>query len=271
MLFDPAVVEPIANNPITYAAPFENGKSPTSATPVIAGQINELGAFASGAQTNGEPKLIATVTFTAKATGNANIRSESADTVGNDVLLYARSTAVPASQIDYGATSLAVGANFQVANDAFNFNEDASVQSLNVLANDTVTGTTVLTISAVGSPSGLGTVTIAADGKSLNYTPGPNFSGAETFTYTVRNQDNVTLVGTVTVQVAEQNDPPIANNDVITITSGSSNNVLNVLSNDATGVDAPSLETLRVSQVGTPNQGGTATLGSSGSEHPLHS
>ena len=264
LLFDPAVVEPIATNPIAYASPFENGKSPTAATPVIAGQINELGAFGNSTETNGDPKLIATVTFTAKAAGNANIRSEAADVVGNEVLLYTRTTAVPNSQIDYGAASLAVGANFQVANDAFNFSEDASVQSLNVLANDTISGSTVLTITAVGSPSGTGTVTIASDGKTLNYTPGTNFSGAESFTYTVRNQDNVTLVGTVTVQVAEVNDPPIANNDVINIVSGSSNNVLNVLTNDATGVDAPALETLRVSNVGTPNQGGTVTIGSSG-------
>lgn len=264
LLFDPAVVEPIATDPIAYAAPFENGKSPTVQTPTIAGQINELGAFGNTTQTNGEPKLIATVTFTAKAAGNANIRSEAADVTGNEILLYTRSTAVPDSQIDYGAAALAVGANFQVANDAYNFNEDSTVQSLNVLANDTITGSTVLTISAVGSPSGSGTVTIATDGKTLNYTPGLNFSGAETFTYTARNQDNITLVGTVTIQVAEVNDPPLANNDVFEFVTGTSNNVLNVLLNDSTGVDAPASETLRVSQVGTPNQGGTVTIGSSG-------
>ncbi len=264
LLFDPAVIEPVETDAITFAAPFENGKSPTASTPAIAGQINELGAFGNSTQTDGSPKLIATVKFRAKAAGNANLRSEAADVVGNELLLHARSTAIPNSQIDYGTASLAVGANFQVANDSYNFNEDSTVQSLNVLANDTITGTTVLTITAVGSPSGLGTVTIASDGKTLNYTPGPNFSGAESFTYTVRNQDNVTLVGTVTVQVAEVNDPPIANNDVIEIVTGTTNNVLNVLTNDATGVDAPSLETLRVSQVGTPSQGGTATLGASG-------
>ena len=265
LLFDPAVVEPIANNAITYVAPFENGKSPTANTPAVAGQINELGAFGNSTITNGTPKLIATVTFNAKAAGNANIRSEAADVVGNEVLLFSRSAAVPTTQIDYGATSLAVGANFQVGNDAYNFNEDAPVQSLNVLANDTVSGTTVLTITSVGAPSGTGTVTVAADGKTVNYTPGANFSGAETFTYTVKNQDNVTLVGTVTVQVTEVNDPPIANNDVFEFATGTSNNVLNVLLNDATGVDAPASETLRVSAVGTPTQGGTVTIGSSGS------
>lgn len=264
LLFNPDVVEPIATNPITYGPTFENGKSPISSTPTIAGQINELGAFVTTSTGNGEPKLVATVTFLAKAAGNANIRSDAADSQGNDVLLFARSTAVPDSQIDYGAASLAVGANFVVGNDTYNFNEDSTVQSLNVLANDTITGSTVLTISAVGSPSGSGTVTIAADGKTLNYTPGLNFSGAETFTYTVRNQDNVTLVGTVTVQVAEVNDPPLANNDVVEFVTGTSNNVINVLTNDSTSVDAPASETLRVSQVGTPNQGGTVTIGSSG-------
>ncbi len=109
LLFDPAVVEPIATNPITYASPFVNGKSPISSTPVIAGQINELGAFGDSTQTNAEPKLIATVTFTAKAAGNANIRSEAADVVGNDVLLHGLGTVVPTSKVDYGAATLAVG------------------------------------------------------------------------------------------------------------------------------------------------------------------
>ncbi|MCC6510784.1 MAG: tandem-95 repeat protein, partial [Pirellulaceae bacterium] len=264
LLFDPNVVEPIATGAITYAAPFDNGKSPTPSTPTIAGQINELGAFGGLSRTDGEPKLIATVTFTAKAAGNPNIRSEAADVVGSDILLFDRTLAVPPANVDYGRVDLAVGANFQVANDAFNFNEDATVQSLNVLSNDTVTGTATLTITSVGTSNGPGTVTVAADGKSLNYTPGANFSGAESFTYTVRNQDNVSLTATVTIQIAEVNDPPLANNDVAEFVTGSSNNVINVLANDATGVDAPALETLRVSAVGTPSNGGTVQVGSSG-------
>lgn len=265
LLFDPNVVEPIATNAITHAAPFTNGISPTASTPSLSGVINELGAFSSSfSRTDGDPHLVAEVTFTAKAAGNANIRSEAADTNGNDILLFDESNAVPPSKVQYGAAQLTVGANFQVVTDVFNFNEDSGAQSLNVLANDTATGGAVLTISAVGTASGGGTVTIATDGKTLNYTPKLNFNGAETFTYTVRNQDNVTLTSTVTVQVADVNDPPVATNDVFQINQNSSANVLSVLANDTTGADAPASETLRVSAVGTPSAGGSVQVGSSG-------
>ena len=265
LLFDPNVIEPIATNPISHTAPFTNGVSPTAQTPTVAGVINELGGFSSSfAQTDASPHLIAEVTFTAKAAGNANIRSEAADVSGNDILLFDATDKIPLSKVDFGAVALAVGANFQVANDSFNFDEDSSVKSLNVLSNDTVTGGAVLTITAVGTSSGSGTITIAADGKTLNYTPQANFNGAETFTYTARNQDNVTLTGTVTVQVADVNDPPVAVNDAVTVNQNSTANVLTVLSNDTTGVDAPASETLRVSAVGTSSAGGSVQLGSSG-------
>ncbi|MGN6545658.1 MAG: Ig-like domain-containing protein [Aureliella sp.] len=265
LLYDANVVEPIATNAISHTAPFTNGTSPTSTTPSSAGVINELGGFSSSfSRTDGDPHLIAEVTFTAKAAGNANIRSEAADGSGNEILLFDESDPVPSSKVDYGAASLAVGANFQVAPDIYNFNEDSGAHSLNVLANDTTTGGATLTISAVGTTSNGGTVTIAADGKTLNYTPAANYNGAETFTYTVRNQDNVTLTSTVTVQVADVNDPPVAANDVFQINQNSSANVLNVLTNDTTGVDAPASETLRVTAVGTPSSGGSVQIGSSG-------
>ncbi len=264
MLYDSTVVEPVASDAIAYADPFVNGKSPTNLTPVVPNQINELGAIGGLTRTDGQPKLIATVTFLAKAAGNPNIRSEPADLTGNDILIFDNVDKLASSQVDYGAANLVVGANFQVNPDAFNVDEDAAVQSINVLANDTVTGNTVLTITAVGAPSASGTVTIAPDGKSVNYKPGLNFNGAETFTYTVKNQDNVSLTTTVTVQVAEKNDPPVANNDAFDVTTNSTNNVLNVLLNDTTGVDGSSLETLRVTAVGPTGNGGTVTIGSSG-------
>lgn len=265
LLFDPNIVEPIATNAITHTAPFTNGISPTASTPAVAGTINELGGFSGNlSRTDGEPHLIAEVTFTAKAAGNPNIRSESADVNGNDILLYDAPDEIPPSKTDFGAASLAVGANFQVANDAFNFDEDSGVHSLNVLANDTVTGGAVLTITAIGAASGSGTVSIANDGKTLNYTAAPNFNGAESFTYTARNQDNVSLTGTVTVQIADVNDNPLATNDVFEVVGNSSSNVLSVLANDATGNDAPASETLRVLSVGTTSSGGTVQVGSSG-------
>jgi hypothetical protein len=62
--------------------------------------------------------------------------------------------------------------------------------------------------------------------------------------------------------VAAINDPPVANPDVVTITQNTTNNIINVLTNDTTGPDTG--ETLTVASVGTPSQGGTVAVGSGG-------
>ena len=63
--------------------------------------------------------------------------------------------------------------------------EDSTANAINVLANDTDpdTGTT-LTITAVTQPTN-GTVVITGDGTGLTYTPAANFTGPDTFTYTI--------------------------------------------------------------------------------------
>ncbi|MEZ6133558.1 MAG: tandem-95 repeat protein [Pirellulaceae bacterium] len=262
LLFDSNVIEPIATNPISHVDPYDNDQSGT----VQLGLIDELGAFSNRTSRLGpDSRLFAEVTFLAKASGNANLRTESADQAGNEVLLYDEPPpGVPATRVDYGASDFAVGANFELNPDSFNFNEDSGVQNLDVLTNDTVTGNAVLTITSVGTTSNGGVVTIATDGKSLNYTSASNFNGGEVFTYTAANQDNVERTTTVTVQVTDTNDPPVALNDTFSVLQNSSNNVLEVLLNDTTGVDDSASESLRVSAVSTGSAGGVITVGSSG-------
>ncbi len=64
-----------------------------------------------------------------------------------------------------------------------------------------VTSTSKPTITAVGQTSNGGTVTISQDGTRVIYTPAANFSGAETFTYTVTSGGS-TATATATVNVA---------------------------------------------------------------------
>ncbi|MFW6171598.1 MAG: Ig-like domain-containing protein [Planctomycetota bacterium] len=67
-------------------------------------------------------------------------------------------------------------------------------------------------IDGVGTPSGGGSVRIAADGSGLVYEPAPNFSGTETFSYWVgRHQAEVTVV------VEPVNDTPIGEDDIYSI------------------------------------------------------
>ncbi len=262
LLFDANVIEPIATDPINYPSPYRNDISGTTTTP---GLIDELGAFSElSSRLGSDPRTLTEITFLAKAAGNPNLRTESADEAGNDILLYDVVAAIPSSKVDYGNSAFVVGANFQVANDVFNFNEDAGVQSLNVLSNDQVSGGAVLTISAVSSANGGGTVTIAQDGKSINYTSAANFNGAETFTYTAQNQQGVPLTATVTIQVTDINDPPVALNDTFTVFRNSTQNVLEVLNNDSSGVDNANSESLSVTAVSAGSAGGTIELGPSG-------
>src|SRR5207253_2713349 len=119
----------------------------------------------------------------------------------------------------YGAASVEVGSTFNAVNDTFAANEDSTNNTINPLANDTNIGsnTNTLTISAVGTPNHGGTVTISSDSKTLKYTPAALFVGAETFTYTAKNQNNETHTATITMNVAVINHPPTANNDTFNV------------------------------------------------------
>lgn len=79
-----------------------------------------------------------------------------------------------------------------------------SPTTVNVLANDTsgVDPTETLIVSAVTQGSAGGTVTISSGGGSVVYTPANNFTGTETFTYTVQDPGGLTATATVTMTVS---------------------------------------------------------------------
>lgn len=88
--------------------------------------------------------------------------------------------------------------------------EDHSVV-IDVLANDTDIdlsreGDDLVIQSVDGVDNG--NVMPAADGKSLTFTPSPNWFGVERFTYTVKDQNDATASAEVTVTVSAVNDAP---------------------------------------------------------------
>jgi hypothetical protein len=136
--------------------------------------------------------------------------------------------------------------------------EDSGATNINVLANDNTgidTGET-LTITAVGTTNHSGVVTLAADHKSVNYTPAANFQGTETFTYNLSDGNGGTATGTVTVTVTNVNDPPTANADTLTAFKNTAN-VLNVLANDVSAPDPT--EAFTILSVTQPTHG-TVTI-----------
>ncbi|WP_306224535.1 Ig-like domain-containing protein [Bosea beijingensis] len=82
---------------------------------------------------------------------------------------------------------------------------------------------------ALGGQASSGVATVNADG-TFTYVPNPDFSGTDNFTYTV-SDGSLTVTHTVTVTVTEDNDPPVAGNDVATVAEDSAV-VIDVLAND---------------------------------------
>ncbi|NLX55597.1 MAG: tandem-95 repeat protein [Planctomycetaceae bacterium] len=113
-----------------------------------------------------------------------------------------------------------------------------------------------LVITDVTTPDLGGTVTIAADGKSILYTPDPEALGpyTETFEYTMTDGE-FTDTATVTVNV-EPVVRPRARDDKYTVNEDSSDNVLAVLVNDLFNEGA----TRTLFEIITPPMHGTAVI-----------
>ena len=251
---------------VTGAIQFNGQYTVGTSGTTTPGIVEEVGAVSSSiSPINGGLKLLFEIPMKVIASGQLNFSTDAAEALpAHDVLLFNQDPVVTSAEVRYGSLSIGVDTTFTAADDVFNFNEDTSNNTLAVLANDTIVpgSGNVLTISATGATSHGGTVTIAADSKSLRYTPVPNFSGSETFTYTVRNQNNETATATTTVQVAPVNDAPTAAADTFSVPGESLNNVLDVLLNDSSSPDTG--ETLTVSAVAQGNHGGSVQIGTGG-------
>jgi VCBS repeat-containing protein len=137
--------------------------------------------------------------------------------------------------------------------DAFTVAADSQTNVLAVLANDNVkpAGASSWQITSVSVPTN-GVAFVS--GSVVLYTPQPGFVGTDGFTYSVSDGFGGTASAEVIVKVG---DLPLAQ-DVFTALSGSTNNVLDVLANDAIR-PATAAEFLLFS-VDTPTRNGTASI-----------
>ncbi|MCY2997139.1 MAG: Ig-like domain-containing protein [Planctomycetota bacterium] len=105
-------------------------------------------------------------------------------------------------------------------NDVFTINEDAPVNSYNVVANDVDRFGTSRGIISVTQPTEGGTVSFDGVGtaQTIRFTPAANYNGPVTFTYTIRNNINDVATGTVTMNVTAVNDAPIVINTAFSVT-----------------------------------------------------
>ena len=262
--FDAAKAE--TTGPITFVSPYTNSQSGTSGP----GLLNEVGS-ASTSQTPlglGKRELFR-VAMKAKQSGMLTFSTDAYDDASpSPPAVYGENTEVNFDAIRFGSVSILVNPTFQVFDRTFSVNEDSGATTLDPAPTINPGSGNVLTITSVGETSFDGTVQITQNGTRISYTPAANFHGSETFTYTVSNQNNESITKTITVNVAATNDPPDAVNDgsgtPIAVPEDSSNFLIEVLTNDTTGVDSDeNVSTLRVTGVTQPAHG-TVTFTATG-------
>lgn len=137
------------------------------------------------------------------------------------------------------------------ANDSATGPEDVAIV-VNVLANDNDDDGDTLSVTSVTQGT-KGSVKVLADGPSagsVSYSPAADFSGSDTFAYTIDDGNGGTATGVVTVVVNSVNDGPTAADDSVT-TAEDTPLVVPATANDAD----PDGDALTVVAVSTPANG----------------
>ncbi|NEP50516.1 MAG: tandem-95 repeat protein [Moorea sp. SIO3C2] len=101
---------------------------------------------------------------------------------------------------------------------------------INVLANDSDPEGDPLTVT-IDQQGGNGTATVNADG-TITYTPNGDFTGTDTFTYQLSDGINAPVTATVSVDITEGNQPPVAGDDTAS-TELNTPVTIDVLANDS--------------------------------------
>lgn len=121
-------------------------------------------------------------------------------------------------------------------NDSFIVQKNSVNNTLNVLGNDKdLDGSLLVSTLVIGTAPTNGTASVNSIG-TISYTPNPNFSGSDSFTYTVKDSNTpqgTSNVATVTIRI---NAPPVANPDTFASVLQETPTTLNILQNDTDDV-----------------------------------
>ncbi len=140
------------------------------------------------------------------------------------------------------------------ANDSANGNEDSAI-TINALDNDSDPDGQTLSITAVGSAAN---GTTSTNGSTITYTPNTDFSGSNSFSYTVSDGAGGSATATVNIVVNPVNDAPTAVNDSVSVSTNGTVTI-SVLLNDSDKEGSP----LSLVSVGSANKGSVSISGSS--------
>lgn len=221
--------------------------------------VNEAGASAQSLTPLGEnPSMLMRIPFRADNVGTAFFTSSAADILPlHESSIYFRDEAVGPGLIRYGNTSVEI-AVFGAQDDAATVVENTTDNPIDVLANDLrLSPTDTLTITGVGMASQGGTVSVNNDGSRVLYTPQVNFTGVDTFSYTVRDSNGNETDGMVAVTVVPEPEVLRARDDQFTVLEDSASVALDLVANDELGEAGGSFNVVAISNI---SSGGTVTI-----------
>ncbi len=182
------------------------------------------------------------------------------DYYGNDAFVYTISDGRGGTATaTFELTVTPVNDAPRLGSDHFTTDEDTSVTTINVLANDGDVEGDDITFTDYTQPAH-GQVVYHGDG-SFTYTPEADYHGNDAFTYTVSDGNGATTTGTVRLTVQSVNDAPVAAGDT-QATAEDTAVILNVLANDS-DVDHDSLSVVDFTQP----EHGSVVLNPDGSFH----
>lgn len=166
---------------------------------------------------SGLPLTVTAVTDGALGTttvidGGRHVRYTTSAASGSDSFTYTASDGIIENTGTVSVNIVAGAVKPTLVDDGSVTNEDVAT-TIPVLANDLPAG---VTISYITQPNH-GTTAISATGDSVTYTPSANYFGTDVFTYGITN-GTIEDVGFVNLTVNSVNDPPVANNDSLTVT-----------------------------------------------------
>jgi hypothetical protein len=209
--YDAALVSSVGE--ISFGATYDAGREATH-TP---GLIDDTGAFTrSHTPIGGGEFTVFSQRFTATSAGQVLFASNPADDLpAHDVLLYGINHEIDPDDIDFGSVTVInvplEGITFSTLSlrivaegedptlgvaDSIVVPYQAANRELDVLSNDSAAVTAITAVAEA-----MGSVSIAADGRSLLYSARDNFAGHDRFTYTVTDATGKTEVVAVDVQV----------------------------------------------------------------------
>lgn len=190
--------------PINYGPGFDFAQSGDTST---AGLIDEVGATVFSIGTGGDDLLLFSIRMRADAGGSLTLSSDPADILPiHEVTIFGGPIVVPNEKISFG-TSIFEVLETTARDDVFVVGQNSTDNALDVLAND-MAGTIDGSLAIVEvSPTDQGGQIVVEQGATLRYTPANDFTGVETFSYRVMDeQGNISPEAIVTVTVGQSFD-----------------------------------------------------------------